>query len=80
MSYPYPVARQKLGDKIDAMGDKICGTLDTHFSTMIAILQKPTASERGRELRRMHDYGLIPTELYNEKSRAIADELTPSSA
>ena len=69
-----------MGDKIDAMGDKICGTLDTHFSTMIALLQKPTASERGRELKRMYEDGLIPADLYNEKIRALADVLAPSSA
>ena len=62
-----------MGDKIDAMGDKICGTLDTHFSAMIALL-------RGRELKRMHEDGLITTDLYNEKISAIADVLAPSSA
>tara|TARA_B100000767_G_C19567341_1_gene451702 strand:+ start:120 stop:323 length:204 start_codon:yes stop_codon:yes gene_type:complete len=67
------------------MGDKICGTLDTHFSghsllAMIALLQKPTASERKRELKRMYEDGLIPADLYNEKIRAIADVLAPSSA
>ena len=55
------------------MGDKICGTLDTHFSAMIALL-------RGRELKRMHEDGLITTDLYNEKISAIADVLAPSSA
>ena len=69
-----------MGNKIDAMGDKICGTLNTHFSVLIALLQKPTASERGRELKRMHEDGLITTDMYNEKIRAIADVLAPSSA